>query len=96
MKEDYQIGQIVFSKCGRDKGKAFIVIRIEEEYVHLVDGKSRTLENPKKKKHKHTQRTKTVVEWIKQKLIEDALMDHEIKKVIQKYLKDASIREGGL
>jgi ribosomal protein L14E/L6E/L27E len=95
MNEDYQIGQIVFSKCGRDKGKAFIVVSVEEDYVHLVDGKTRTLENPKKKKHKHTQRTKTIVEWIKQNLIEDTLMDHQIRKAIDEYLK-ASVREGGL
>jgi ribosomal protein L14E/L6E/L27E len=95
MKEDYQIGQIVFSKCGKDKGKAFIVVSIEEDYVHLVDGKMRTLENPKKKKHKHIQRTKTILEWIKEKLIEDQLFDHQVKKAIDEYLK-TSVREGGL
>jgi len=53
-------GQVVFSKMGRDKGKAFIVINVQSEYLFLVDGKLRTLNNPKKKKVKHVQPTNHV------------------------------------
>lgn len=50
VKELYSKGQIVFSKCGRDKGRAFIVYDFNEEYVFIVDGDLRKLEKPKKKK----------------------------------------------
>ena len=56
-----EIGQVVFSKCGRDKGRAFVVLSIEDEYVFLSDGQLRPLNKPKKKKIKHTQPTHTVV-----------------------------------
>jgi len=44
---------IVLSLNGRDKGKRFIIIGTEDEYVLLADGKSRKYEKPKRKKSKH-------------------------------------------
>ena len=47
-------GEIVRSKAGRDRGRAFVVWKIlDEQYVLLVDGKLRTTERPKKKKRRH-------------------------------------------
>ena len=48
------IGEIVYSKSGRDSNRNFIVIGIlNEEYVYIVDGSLRTIDKPKKKKIKH-------------------------------------------
>ena len=47
MNNKYSLGQIVFSKCGRDQGKPFIIVSIEDEYVYLVDGSLRKVDNPK-------------------------------------------------
>jgi len=55
-------GQIVFSKCGRDKGRAMVVLEDMGEYLLLADGKTRTLVNPKRKKAKHVQPTYGIVE----------------------------------
>ena len=47
-------GEIVRSRAGRDRGRAFVILKqLDEEYVLLVDGRLRTLERPKKKKRKH-------------------------------------------
>lgn len=46
-------GDIVMSLAGRDQGKTFFVIACDELYVTIVDGKSRKLERPKRKKRKH-------------------------------------------
>jgi ribosomal protein L14E/L6E/L27E len=56
-----EVGQIVFSKRGRDKGKAFVVMSVSGEYVFLADGRTRPIEKPKKKKFKHVQPTNTVL-----------------------------------
>lgn len=49
-----EVGQVVRSKSGRDSGKIFLVYKIiDEDYVLIVDGKSRKLDKPKKKKIKH-------------------------------------------
>ena len=44
---------IVKSAAGRDKGKIFFVLDVEGEFLLLADGKSRKLEQPKRKKPKH-------------------------------------------
>ncbi|MBQ8831694.1 MAG: KOW domain-containing RNA-binding protein [Oscillospiraceae bacterium] len=46
---------IVISLNGRDEGKHFFVLGIEEEYVLLANGKGRRIERPKRKKLKHVQ-----------------------------------------
>ena len=50
---DISKGDIVMSLAGRDQGKSFFVIACDEQYVTIVDGKSRKLERPKRKKRKH-------------------------------------------
>ena len=50
------IGQFVTSLAGHDKGVIYIILKEDEEYVYLVDGKYKTLESPKKKNKKHIQR----------------------------------------
>ena len=44
---------IVRSDAGRDKGKLFVVLAVEGEFLLLADGKSRKVENPKRKKRRH-------------------------------------------
>ena len=44
---------IVRSGAGRDKGKLFVVLAVEGEYLLLADGKTRKLESPKRKKRRH-------------------------------------------
>ena len=41
------------SDAGRDKGKLFVVLSVEGEYLLLADGKSRKVESPKRKKRRH-------------------------------------------
>ncbi len=43
------VGQVVYSKSGRDKGYAFIATSVEGDYCLLVDGKLHKLAKPKKK-----------------------------------------------
>lgn len=87
---EYMIGQVVFSKSGRDKGKPFIVADVEGEYLYLVDGKLRRLEKPKKKKSKHTQKTNDVSMEVQKKFLEELkLSNADIRKALQRY-DDAS------
>ena len=44
---------IVRSDAGRDKGKLFVVLAVEGEFLLLADGKTRKVENPKRKKRRH-------------------------------------------
>ncbi len=81
-------GQVVISKCGRDKAYPFIVILANEQFAYLVDGKKRKLDKPKKKKVKHLQVTNTVIQDIKDKLEnEQYLLDADIRKALLPFQK---------
>ncbi|MCL2285071.1 MAG: KOW domain-containing RNA-binding protein [Firmicutes bacterium] len=80
-----EIGQVVFSKSGRDKGKTFIVIKIHENYVYLVDGKLRVLAAPKKKKLKHIQPTNFIADLTTNgRMLQDADIRKQLKAFIAK------------
>ena len=51
---DIARSDIVRSAAGRDKGKLFVVLAVEEDYLLLADGRYRKLESPKRKKRRHT------------------------------------------
>lgn len=52
--DDFNVGQYVKSKAGRDKGRIFLVLEIiDQNYVLIADGDLRRLEKPKRKKIKH-------------------------------------------
>ena len=81
-----KIGQIVFSKKGRDKGYALIVIAVESEYVFLADGLVRPLIKPKKKKLRHVQPTNTVVDLT---AVTGGLKDADIRKMLALFIEQS-------
>ena len=51
--KEYKKGNLVLSIAGHDKGEYYIINETDKEYVYLIDGKYKTISNPKKKKIKH-------------------------------------------
>ncbi len=83
-----EIGNIVISTMGRDKGEYFIVVGVEENYVYLVDGAIRKIDRPKKKKIKHITTTNMHDENIKERVINQyKITNHDIKKALKQILK---------
>lgn len=83
---EFKIGQIVISKAGRDKGCAFVICKIEGEYVFLVDGRLRLIDKPKKKKQKHLQPTKMVSSFLAQGILDgDNLKDADFRAAIKEF-----------
>lgn len=84
----FAIGQVVYSKCGRDKGLVFVVVSADGEFVWLADGRLRRLEKPKKKKCKHVQPTKTLLPGVRDKLEKPAgaaLLDADVRKALEPF-----------
>lgn len=85
---EYSAGQLVFSKCGHDKGGIFIITSVEEEYVYLADGKRRSADKPKRKKKKHVQPIKYVDALLKERLINgESVLNADLSKAIRYYLE---------
>jgi len=81
------IGKIVCSKAGRDKGYFMVVVKNEDDFVFVCDGKERPLERPKKKNIKHLQFTNTV-------LGEDSFKTNKhLKKALAVYKSTATFKE---
>ena len=78
------LGQVVYSKAGRDAGKIFIITGIiDASYVYISDGDLRRVENPKKKKIKHLVITKDIIDSITQKVSADIrITNAEIRKAL--------------
>ena len=56
------VGQLVCSKAGRDKCYFMVVVKEEDNFVYVCDGKERPLERPKRKNIKHLSFTNTILD----------------------------------
>lgn len=59
---EIQIGHVVYSRAGRDKGEFLAVVALCNESIMVANGKDRPLERPKKKNRKHIGLTNTVLD----------------------------------
>ncbi len=73
------IGNIVKSMSGHDKGSFYIVVKSENGFVYIVDGRSRKLDKPKKKNISHLAKTNEVVD------IEEFDTDNKIRRKLWDY-----------
>ena len=86
MKDDVQIGSVVLSTQGRDKGMYFVVTAIGKDLCYLADGGMRKLKAPKKKNVKHVSNSGVVLESIAAKLAEGKkVFDSEVKSALRQF-----------
>ena len=59
----FEIGSVVRSLAGRDKGRFLVIVRVESDgkNVYVCDGKERPISRPKPKNPMHLAVTKTVL-----------------------------------
>lgn len=83
-KSDY-VGRVVYSKAGRDKGTALLIIDvIDDEYVNVADGELRKVEKPKKKKLRHLNISDIISEELKENILSGTKVSNsKIKKFLQ-------------
>ena len=82
----FEVGTFAVSLAGHDVGETFLIIEEREKEVLIADGKSRTIQKPKRKKKKHLMPIKLksgLAEKCKDKTIRNEEVKKEIKKAIQ-------------
>ncbi len=81
------IGEIVFSRAGRDEGRYYLVSEIvDDNYVKIVDGDVRRLAKAKLKKIKHLKPTGEVIENIAAKFVNGTrVYDAEIFSALRRF-----------
>ena len=76
-------GDVVRSAAGHDKDQFFLVLREEGDFLWLVDGKSRRLETPKRKRRKHVASAGVWTHPVTGRLREGApVLDSEIRAAL--------------
>ena len=74
------------SKAGHDKKDIYVVIREDDEYCYLVNGKTKILAKPKKKKKIHIQLIKKLPSNVLNEIKEiNTLDDVAIKRILKSY-----------
>lgn len=84
----WEKGMLVKSLAGHDSGKVYVIIQVDDTYVYLADGESRTLSKLKRKKRKHVQLIRR-----QHNNIEEA-DDVRIKRILKEYKnQDSGLKE---
>ncbi|MBR3569193.1 MAG: KOW domain-containing RNA-binding protein [Oscillibacter sp.] len=93
---DIAKSNIVRSGAGRDKGKLFVVLGVEGEYLLLADGKSRKLEAPKRKKRRHALFVAADDENRLSKKIKagERITNSELRRALAAYRDAEAVQEG--
>lgn len=88
---DTDIGILVISISGRDKGRTLMIVEsVDENYVKVADGTLRRKETPKLKKLKHL---KPIVDEndVCVKYLPERLTNRTIRDIIERYEKTNTI-----
>ena len=87
--EVHELGRVVLSKQGHDKGKVFLVVGlVDDRYVLIADGDSRKLSKPKKKQTKHlVPKPHLATEALDSIHRKAQTADSDIRKAIKTYLE---------
>lgn len=81
--QEFFIGGYAVSKAGHDFGNLYVIIHMDHEYVYLVDGRIRTLDNPKKKKKIHISSYHKSDLSLEDKIKNKTVTNEEIKRAIK-------------
>jgi large subunit ribosomal protein L14e len=79
LKELIEVGRVVCSTAGRDKGRHMIVVFVDGDYVGLADGCLRKVGCPKRKKRRHVRILPHIAQDLVSKLCGGTALDSDIR-----------------
>lgn len=81
------VGKIAVSMAGHDKGRAYVIVKEDAEYVYLCDGRLKLLEKAKKKKKKHIALNKSFSTGDVEEKLKSGVQvyDHDIRSIMKQY-----------
>lgn len=88
-----EAGYLAKSLAGHDKDEVFVILAVDGEYVSLVNGTSRTVEKPKRKRLKHIQPEYPKEENLQLKIRnKQKITNEEVKYFLKQYKAGKSER----
>ena len=82
MRQEYKAGMLVRSLAGHDKSNIYVIMKTDDAYAYLADGKIRTLDHLKKKKLKHIEMLDKMCD------VTEFVNDAQIRKIIKEFQKE--------
>ena len=81
------VGQVVVSTAGHDRGRTFVIVgRLDDATVLIADGRTRTMDRPKKKKIRHLRAGSGSIDWVRERILcRVCIYDHEIRKHLEPF-----------
>ena len=73
------------SLSGHDRNQYYLIVKKDEKNVYLVNGKTKLLENPKKKNSRHIQIIRKLPDEVIKVLSDEELTDITVKRAIKIY-----------
>ena len=93
---EFMIADVVESTAGRDQGKLFYVIAVDETYLTLANGKDRSLEKPKRKKRKHARKVLRSETRVAEKLrAGDKVLNSELRRDLAYHSQEMQSKASG-
>ena len=78
---EFMIADVVVPTAGRETGKLYYVVGLDDEYLLLANGKDRSLEKPKRKKRKHASKVLRSETRVAEKLRSgDKVLNSELRR----------------
>ena len=76
-----ELGSVVISKAGRDRGRAYLVVGVvDDDFVMVANGALRKMNRQKKKRRKHLKPTGRVATALRERLSQGKpVEDHELR-----------------
>ena len=82
-------GMLAISKAGHDKDSWYVVLSLEGNYAYLVNGTTKTMDAPKKKKLMHLQPVNVVPENLQEKMEAGRQwINEDVKRALKLVKKD--------
>ena len=83
------IAEYVYMLNGRDAGKCFIAVSLEDNLLYVCNGKNRKVTTPKRKNPKHLRFTGVRDEELLKKLSDGLeITNKEVRKSVRRYQED--------
>ena len=77
---------LAISMAGHDKKQSYVVIKEDELYCYLVNGTTKLMDKPKKKKKIHLQLIKNIPAAVQEEIKEVKVLDDvSIKRILKVY-----------
>ena len=93
----FEVGRVVQSTQGRDRGRLFIITSVvDDDFVLMADGELRKAEHPKRKKIKHLHAKPVFLPEIAARLRANAdVLDSELRKSLEKAAQELTTCKEG-